>query len=246
MIGQIEHDSLLRCYEEEYELLFDFIDDLPDNRIIEQIYDILLSIIRSNDIIETTESVIETHRCKISTYPNLKDIKHLCAINDDERFSVSLLDDGMLVIKGEHASFCPWDKMYSKELYEKIYLNNKIIFQSSTFFWFGPKLWKDDTNVCVEKYYLIDNKNMLIEDLTIWADKRMSVEYYASDYYVTDYVRTIHKKEKISEDKFKKESKEILKHISEIYSNYDLFNSERAEYFQAELELHMQKRDEVK
>ena len=44
--------------------------------------------------------------------------------------------------------------------------------------------------------------------------------------YVTDFVHIKHQKEKITEYKFRKESKGIRMKISEIYSNYNLFEKE--------------------
>ena len=227
MTGQIEHDSLLTCYEEKYALLFNFIDDLPDNRIIEQINEVLLGIIRGDEKIDTTENAIETKSKKINTYPGLNDIKQLFAISDDKRISVTLLDGGTILLREEHADYSEEEKMYSREIYDKIYIKNRIAYQSSTVFWLGPKLWHDETNVNVIKRYLISDDLMLTEDLVICADGNVRIDYYISDYCITDFLRVKHKKIKISESRFKKEGKDIQKKISEIYSNYDSFENEQ-------------------
>jgi len=228
MNGQIYHESLSRCYEEEYESLFDFIDNLPDNRIIEQINEVLSGIIRGIEKINTSDNVIETHTKRIYTYPNLNDVKHLNAVCDGKHISVTLLDNNAVLLREEHADYSDMEKMYLREIYDKIYINNRIIYQSSAVFWYGPKLWHDETNVNVVKRYLISNDQMLIEDLVIWADGKVAINYYFSDYYVTDFVHIKQKREKLTEFKFRKESKEIRKKITGIYSNYDSFEKERA------------------
>jgi hypothetical protein len=222
---------------EELEMYYDAIDNLNiEAHYYEYLIDILNDISNSDDEVTISDNSVSTYWKKISAYPSFTDIKQLWAPNEGKSYHIAFIDNKTTFYREEHTEYVDFEKMYCRELYEKICENNRIIFQTSIIFWFGPEIWQDDTNVNVVKHYVINDKQVLISDFIIWARGKIEANYYISGYYpyISGYssdrfICIGRNKTEITKTQFKKRSYEARKKVDEIFAKYKTIDNERRE-----------------